>query len=97
MKRFFSIAAFALALAAGEAHAAGVVVRFGPPPPRREIVVARPGPRYVWIPGSYAWRGRNYVWVNGYWTLPPRPHAVWVPGRWVARHGGHVWVAGYWR
>ncbi len=97
MKRIFCIGVFALALAAGGANAAQVFVRFGPPPPPREVVVVRPGRRYVWIPGYYRWVGNRYLWTRGYWALPPRPHAVWVPGYWAARPGGHVWIAGYWR
>jgi hypothetical protein len=97
MKRFFSIGILALALTVGGANAAEVFVRVGPPPPRREIVVRRPSPRHVWIPGYYRWNGRHYTWVRGYWTLPPRPRAAWVPGYWTPRRGGNVWIAGYWR
>lgn len=96
MKRFFSLAVFALALT-GAANAAGVFVRFGPPPPPRQVVVMRPGPRYVWVPGYYRCNGRRYTWVNGYWTLPPRHRTAWVPGYWKQRRGGFVWVGGYWR
>src|SRR5690242_2031050 len=98
MKKFLSIGVFALALAAADAKAAEVFVRFGPPPPpRREVVVVRPSPRHVWIPGYYRWTGHRYAWVNGYWTMPPRPHAAWVPGYWAPRRGGQVWIGGYWR
>ncbi len=98
MKKLLTTAAFALALAVGEAHAGGgVFIRFGPPAPRREVMVVRPGPRYVWMPGYYRWARHRYVWVRGYWTVPPRPHAVWVPGYWAPRHGAYVWISGYWR
>jgi hypothetical protein len=98
MKRFLTIGILAIGLAAGAAHAGELFVRFGPPPPpRREIVVVRPGPRYVWVPGYYRWAGGRYIWNRGYWALPPRHRAVWVPGYWTPRHGGYVWVAGYWR
>jgi len=97
MKKLLSIGAFALALTAGTASAAEVFVRFGPPPPPREVIVARPGPRHVWVPGYYTWTGHRYRWVNGYWAMPPRSRAVWVPGAWQPRRGGHVWVSGYWR
>ncbi|HEX6545092.1 MAG TPA: hypothetical protein VF023_02215 [Bryobacteraceae bacterium] len=97
MKRLLSIAAFAIALTIGQANAAEVFVRFGPPRPPRQVVVVRPSPRHVWVPGYYRWVGGRYVWANGYWAVPPRPRAVWIPGRWVHRHHGYVWVAGYWR
>lgn len=97
MKRLFGIGVFALALAAGDAKAAEVFVRIGPPPPHREVVVRRPGPRHVWVPGYYRFSGHRYRWTRGRWAMPPRPHAVWVPGQWAPRRGGHVWIGGYWR
>lgn len=96
MKRLISIGLFALALAAGEANAA-VVVRFGPPPPPRQMMITRPGPGYVWVPGSYRWTRSRYVWSRGVWAIPPRHRTAWVPGYWAARRGGYVWIAGYWR
>ena len=97
MKRLIGIGVFALALTAVGANAAEVIVRYGPPRPQREVIVARPGPRHVWVSGHHGWNGNRYTWEKGYWALPPRPHAVWVPGQWVPRRGGHVWIAGYWR
>src|SRR5689334_19960044 len=96
MKRLLLTAAFAVALSAPAAHSA-VFVRFGPPRPVREVVIARPGPRHVWVPGYYRYYGNRYVWTTGYWAVPPRPRAVWVPGYWAHRPGGYVWIAGYWR
>lgn len=98
MKKLFAIGLFALTLSAGgAANAAEVFVRFGPPPPPREVVVVRPGPRHVWVPGYYRWVGARYVWAPGYWAVPPRPGVAWVPGRWAHRHHGYAWVGGYWR
>lgn len=98
MKRFLITAAFALALTGSEACAGGgMAVRFGPPPPPRELMVARPGPRYVWVPGYYRWNRGRYVWANGYWAVPPRHRSEWVPGRWEPRRGGYIWVQGRWR
>ena len=90
-------AAFVLCLALGPAAAQAAVVRYGPPPPRREIVRVARGPRYVWVPGYYRWRRHSYVWVPGYYVIPPRPRAIWVPGYWASRRGGYFWVGGYWR
>ncbi|HWB99406.1 MAG TPA: hypothetical protein VG672_22005 [Bryobacteraceae bacterium] len=97
MRAFLLSAVFALATLVPAAPAAAVYVRVGPPRPVREVIVARPSPRHVWIPGYYAWNGGRYNWVRGYWAMPPRPRAVWVPGSWVHRRGGYVWIAGYWR
>ena len=97
MKKFFSIGLLALALSAGTAHGAIFVQVGPPPPPPRQVIVARPGPGYVWVPGYYRWARGRYVWAPGYWAMPPRPRAIWVPGYWTPRHGGYVWTGGYWR
>ena len=97
MKKLLALAAFAVALAAPSAQASGIYVRFGPPAHVREVVVARPGPRHVWVPGYYRYRGTRYVWAPGYWAVPPRHRVAWVPGYWAHRPGGYIWVAGYWR
>ncbi|MDE3164476.1 MAG: YXWGXW repeat-containing protein [Acidobacteriota bacterium] len=96
MKTLLCITALAITLGLAAGHSQ-VFARFGPPPPRREVVVVRPGPRYVWVPGYYTWAGERYAWRAGYWAMPPRPYAAWVPGTWRHRHRGYVWVGGYWR
>ena len=42
--------------------------------PSGEVAPPRPGPEYVWVPGHWAWRGRDlgYVWLPGRWVLPAR-------------------------
>jgi hypothetical protein len=97
MKKLLFSALFASALMMPMANAADVVVRVGPPRPPREVIVARPGPGYVWTPGYYRWEGARYAWVPGAWMRPPHPRAVWVPGRWRHNHGGYIWVEGHWR
>jgi hypothetical protein len=98
MKKLFILGALVFGLAAtGQARGGGVWVRFGPPPPPRELIVATPGPHYVWVPGYYRWQGNRYAWRRGYWAKPPRHRAVWVPGYWTPQRGGYVWVEGYWR
>jgi len=39
------------------------------PPPRREVVMERPFPGAVWVPGHWHWRWwtGSYVWVRGHW------------------------------
>jgi hypothetical protein len=43
-------------------------------PPSGEVAPPRPGPDYLWVPGHWAWRGRDlgYVWMPGRWVLPAR-------------------------
>ena len=44
-----------------------------PPPPVTEVVVAQPGPEYVWVRGHHRWDegAHAYVWVSGRWVVPP--------------------------
>lgn len=96
--RWVLCAAFAASLfAASPASAARVIIRVAPPAPRHEVIITRPGPNHVWVPGYWRWSGRDYVWVGGVWQLPPRPRAVWVPGHYRRVPGGHVWIEGHWR
>lgn len=73
-----------------------VVVAGPPPAPIVEDVVVAPGPGYIWIGGSWVWRG-HWVWERGRWARPPRGGAIWVPGRYYVRGGAHVYVRGHWR
>ena len=74
---------------------AEVTVPEAPPPLRREVVVAAPGPGFLWVPGYWSWHGR-WVWVGGSWVVGPHPHARWHAGHWQ-RHGHtYVWVGGHW-
>ena len=78
------------------APAGEVVVNEAPPAPPSEVIIAAPGPEYVWTPGFYSWQGR-WVWVRGSWAVPPHRHAVWIGGHWGRRGHGYVWVGGRWR
>lgn len=67
-----------------------------PPPPQVEVIPVAPDPTFIWIGGSWEWRGR-WVWAGGHWG--PRPHlgAVWVHGGWARHDGRRVWVESHWR
>jgi len=73
-----------------------VSVVLAPPPPRREVPYARPGPDYVWINGYWAWRGGRHVWIAGYYARPPRGHRVWIEPRWERRGGNYIFIEGRW-
>src|SRR5437899_810995 len=73
-----------------------VLVTEAPPAPPPEVIVVRPGPAFVWVPGWWTWRGR-WVWTGGHWVIGPHPRAVWVPGHWHKQGSGYVWARGYWR
>lgn len=69
----------------------------GPPPARVEVIPRAPSTRHVWIPGHYIRRGRNYIWVNGFYRATPARYSAWVPGQWRQSRRGPVWVEGHWR
>jgi len=73
-----------------------VVVVREPPRERVEVIVASPGPRYVWVRGFWRWERNDYVWVPGRWVIPERGFHKWVPGHWQHRRGGWFWVEGHW-
>lgn len=81
------------------ARPGGALLYVDMPPPvaYNEVVVAAPGPGYVWIGGYYSWTGREYYWNRGHWTLPPAGYRYWNPGVWHRDHRGHYWVPGHWR
>ena len=73
-------------------------VATAPPPPPREVIVASPGPGYVWIQGYHTWDGRQYVWRPGRWERRPSSQQHWVDGHWAHDHKkGYYWVEGHWR
>ena len=73
------------------------VVEPAPPPPQTEVIVAAPGPGFVWNRGYWDWNGAAWVWFPGVWVRPPWHGAVWLGGRWDHRHGRAVWVRAGWR
>jgi YXWGXW repeat-containing protein len=77
----------------------GIRVAVPPPPLRPEVVVVRPGPYYVWVPGYWNWAPyrHRYIWVGGAWVRPPHRHAVWVRPRWVRRGHASFYIRGHWR
>ncbi|HJU21803.1 MAG TPA: hypothetical protein VJ891_04780 [Casimicrobiaceae bacterium] len=88
------VAAASAASLAPAGALADVVVRFGPPPPRYEVVPV-PQPGWVWVPGYWNWNGRRYVWVKGH-RVHARRGYHWAPDRWVDRHGRWYRERGHW-
>jgi len=77
-----------------------IVVAQPPPPPPMppETVPPQPQPDAYWVPGHYNWDGSQYVWVAGYWTIPPQQYHQYIPAHWDYRpDGAYVYVRGYWR
>ena len=74
-----------------------VTVAEPPPPPVQEVVVASPGPGYVWIEGYWGWEHGRRQWYRGHWERPPHGYVTWVAPRWEHRGRDYVFVRGYWR
>lgn len=74
-----------------------VVMREAPPPPRHEPMPPPPASDHVWIPGYWAFRNGQQMWVAGHWETPPHPGARWVSPRWDRQGDGYVFVQGYWQ
>ena len=74
-----------------------VGINVGEPPPRRHIEEHRwapPSRDAVWIRPHYEWDHRQWVWVDGYYTYPPRRGAVYIPGHTEHWSGGDRWRGG---
>ncbi|HEX4964034.1 MAG TPA: hypothetical protein VF173_24620 [Thermoanaerobaculia bacterium] len=76
----------------------GLPVYFGPPPLRREVVYARPGPDYTWVGGYWDWRPayHDYCWVGGRWVLPAFRDSFWVAPRYERFGRGFYYHRGFW-
>jgi WXXGXW repeat (2 copies) len=90
-------AAPVIGCASAPAQGGRVYIREGPPAARTEVIVARPGPDYVWLRGHWGYGGGRYAWEPGRWARPDRPHRRWVEGRWAHDRHGYYWVEGHWR
>jgi hypothetical protein len=73
------------------------VVPAYPMPPGPDVAPPPPSPDTVWVPGYYEWNGVQYVWVGGYWAVPPPGFHVFVQGGWVLSGGGYFYRRPYWR
>ena len=71
-----------------------IVLNFGPPPARYEVV---PAPRsgYVWESGYWRWNGQRHSWVGGHW-VQERNGYVHVGPRWVERNGRYEYHSRRW-
>lgn len=69
-----------------------------PPPRRFEHHGRRPGPHHLWISGSWRWHAgyTDWVWVPGYWDLPPYAGYAYVEPRYVDEGRRVVYVDGGW-
>lgn len=50
----------------------------------------QPDSSHAWVYGYWWWSNGKYVWVPGYWAVPPETGYVYVSGYW--NYGGSTWV-----
>jgi hypothetical protein len=81
----------------GRGDDGAVEVGLAPPVLRAEVAIATPGPGYLWVPGYWDWRGREWGWVEGTWVRPPHAHAVWVAPRYERHRDRWRYHHGHWR
>jgi WXXGXW repeat (2 copies) len=83
-----------LSLPAAARTEVDVVLNFGPPAMRHEVI---PAPRhgYVWAPGYWDVRGHKHVWHKGHWERI-HPGQYWHESRWVQRPNGWYLERGHW-
>ena len=89
----------AYALPADQQTAPGPLVPRQPPADVEELPPDQKpdGADVQWLPGYWSWddERRDFVWVSGFWRVPP-PDRAWVPGGWRQGRGGWQWVSGFW-
>jgi hypothetical protein len=74
-----------------------IYVEIAPPAPIVDVRAVAPSAGHVWLAGYHRWDGGAYVWVPGYWVVPPRHRTYWVAGGWVQHRRGWYWSGGRWR
>ena len=69
-----------------------------PPPMRHEWRPYRPSYHHVWISGCWRWRDSyaDWVWVDGFWDLPPSGGVVYVAPRYYQSGTRVEYVDGGW-
>jgi hypothetical protein len=67
-----------------------------PPPPRREVRMARPGPNHVWIAGSWDRQDDRWAWAPGRWEEPSQHGSSWVRARYQREGGAYRYEPGHW-
>lgn len=77
----------------------GLEIRVGhkaPPRLRSEQRPARPGRDYLWLPGSWDWRGNDWDWAPGRWERPSERGQRWVKARYTREGSGWRHEPAHW-
>ena len=74
------------------------VATAAPPEPRHQERGQAPHPGWVFVTGYWNRVNGRYVWVPGFWSVPPQGFSSWEPAHWVQDEGqGWVLVRGRWK
>jgi hypothetical protein len=73
-----------------------VIVTQAPPALQTEVVLARPSPDHMWVPGYWTWRDSQYEWMAGHWEIPPHSNSVWTAPHYEPENGGYRFYEGSW-
>lgn len=73
-----------------------VIVTQAPPALQTEVVLARPSPDHMWVPGYWTWRDGRYEWMAGHWEVPPHSNSTWIAPHYEPENGGYRYYEGYW-
>jgi hypothetical protein len=68
----------------------------GPPPPRMERRMRRPGPQHVWIEGYWDRRDDRWAWESGRWEEPARRGSYWIKPQYHRESGAIRYEPGRW-
>ena len=77
----------------------GIHIQVGPPEPRQEVIIERPYPEAIWVPGYYIYDPAPaiYVWKPGRWQRPPHHGARWIEPEWKHEKGEYHFHHGRWK
>ncbi|HUM28867.1 MAG TPA: hypothetical protein PKV10_01870 [Thermoanaerobaculia bacterium] len=67
------------------------------PPPKIKVEKTHPcAEGKDWVPGAWAWKNGQYVWLPGHCKKRPRAGTRWIPGKWEKCDSGWYWIPGRW-
>ena len=67
-----------------------------PSQPIDDVRPDQPGTDHAWLNGYWWWTNNQYIWVPGYWAIPPKPGYHYVAGYWIYQGGRWIYVRGGW-
>jgi hypothetical protein len=97
--KWLTVGAAVFLVGIGSASAQPPPPNYAPvPPPQAEMVPPPPNRHVIWEPGHQHWDGYRYVWIPGHYVERRREYGHYVPGHWVwgPREGRYIWIGAHW-